>query len=190
MAVVRGGTRSACPHASAAALRPAIRPGRRRLDVAFHAGNLPGEEQARIRARLPRLVQHGRPVDVRVPVDHAEAHELRLLEPGNHAQHSRLLAPFHLRLKPDEAVMIAGKVVLSQLNGRVRLPAGPRIGQADRLHRPEPQRVLAAMRHHLDRQAPFEELLLVEVVNGRGLRRRRAPRRNARTRLGVSGQFK
>ena len=62
--------------------------------------------------------------------------------------------------------MIAGEIVLAELDRGVRLPSGPRIPQPDRLHRPEPQRVLAAMRHHLDRKAPFEELLVVEVVNG------------------------
>ena len=45
MAVVRGGMSNVCPHASAAALQPAIRPGRRRLDVAFHAGNLACEQE-------------------------------------------------------------------------------------------------------------------------------------------------
>ena len=63
--------------------------------------------------------------------------------------------------------MIARQVVLPQLHRRVRRPARPRIGQAHRLHRSEPQRVGAAMGHHLDRQAAFEEFLLVEVVDRR-----------------------
>ena len=62
--------------------------------------------------------------------------------PGNQPQHARLLAPFQLRLKADEAVVIAGEVVLPQLHGGVRRAAGARIDEADRLHRPEPQRVL------------------------------------------------
>ena len=111
-------------------------------------------------------------------MDHAEPHELRLLEAGNHAQHPRLLAPLQLRLESHEAVVIAGKIVLAQLDGGVRLPSRPRILQPDRLHRPEAQRVLATMRHHFNRQAPFEELLLVEIVNRRrfGRRERRIER--------------
>ena len=111
-------------------------------------------------------------------MDHAEPHELGLLEPGNHAQHARLLSPLQLRLKAHEAVVIAGQIVLAQLHGGVRLPSGSRIGQPDRLHRPEAQRVFAAMRHHFDRQAAFEELLLVEIVHGRrfGRRERRIKR--------------
>src|SRR4029079_9926068 len=41
--------------------------------------------------------------------------------------------------------------------------------QPDRFHRTEAKRIDAAMRHDLDRQAPLEELLLFEVVNGRRL---------------------
>ena len=55
----------------------------RRFDVAFDAGNLSGEEQVVARPRLPRLAQHCRPVDVRVAMDHPEAHELRVLEAGD-----------------------------------------------------------------------------------------------------------
>ena len=77
-------------------------------------------------------------------MDHAEAHELGVLEPGNQPQHARLLAPLHLRLEADQAEVVAGEVVLPQLHDRVRLASGARIGQADRLHRPEAQRVHAA----------------------------------------------
>ena len=48
---------------------------------------------------LPRLGEHGRPVDVGVAVHHPEPHELGLLESRNQPQHARLLAPFELRLK-------------------------------------------------------------------------------------------
>ena len=79
-------------------------------------------------------------------MDHAEAHELGLLEPGNQLQHARLLAPLHLRLESHQAEVIAGEVVLPELHDRVGLAAGARIGEADRLHRAEPQRVDAARR--------------------------------------------
>ena len=189
MAVVRGGTRNACAARQRRRVAAGDQTRRRRLDVAFHAGNLPCEQEEGIRARLPRLVEDGWSIDVRIPVDHAEPHELRLLEPGNHAQHSRLLAPLQLRLKPDETVMIAGEIVLAELNGRVRLTAGPRVPQPDRFHRPEPQRILAAMRHYFDGKAPFEELLLVEVMNRRGFGR--CERRIERAVLSaLSGQFR
>ena len=63
--------------------------------------------------------------------------------------------------------MIAGQRVLTQLHDRVRHPTRAWIDKADRLHRAEPQRVASAVRHHLDGQTPFEELLFVEIVNGR-----------------------
>ena len=46
----------------------------------------------------------------------------------------------------------------------MRLPAGARIGQADRLHRAEAERLAAAPRHLLDRQAALEVGHLVELV--------------------------
>ena len=100
---------------------------------------------------------------------HAEADELRLLEPGDQPQHTRLLAPFELRLEPDEAEVIAGEIVLPQLHGGEGRAPGARVDETDRLHRPEAQRLAAAMRHHLDRQAALEELLLLEIVDRRRL---------------------
>ena len=67
--------------------------------------------------------------------------------------------------------MVAGDVVLAQLDDGVGFAPGARIRQPDRLHRPEPQRVHAARRHHLDRQAAFEKLRLIELVQGRLLGR-------------------
>jgi hypothetical protein len=120
-------------------------------------------------AHLPRFLEHRRPVDVRVPVNESEAHELGLLEARHQAEDAGLLAPLQLRLTPDEAEMVRGEVVLAQLQHRVRPAAGARVHQAHRLHRTEAQRVLPAFRHHLDRQAPLEELLLLEVVDRRAL---------------------
>ena len=97
---------------------------------------------------------------------HAEADELGVLEARDQRQHARLLAPFQLRLEADQAEVVAGEVVLAQLHRRVGRTPGARVDQADRLHRAEAQRVASAVRHHFNRQAPFEELLLVEVMNG------------------------
>jgi hypothetical protein len=49
-------------------------------------------------------------------------------------------------------------------------PARARVDEANRLHRAEAQCVSATVCHHLDRETPFEELLLVEVVNRGRLR--------------------
>ncbi len=68
-------------------------PRGRRLDVALDAAHLPGEEQIRARARLPRLLQHGRAVDVGVAMHHPEAHELGLFETGDHPQHASPARP-------------------------------------------------------------------------------------------------
>lgn len=106
---------------------------------------------------------------------HPEPDELGLLQTGDHLEHARLLAPFQLGLESDEAVVIASQRVLSELHRGVREAARARIGEADGLHGSEAQRVLAAMRHHLDRQATLEELLFVEVVNGGGFRGRHRP---------------
>ena len=66
-----------------------------------------------------------------------------MLKPGIIRKHTRLLAPFQLRLKPYEAEVIAGEGVLTQLHGRVRKSTGARIGEPHRLHRAKSQRVLA-----------------------------------------------
>jgi hypothetical protein len=66
--------------------------------------------------------------------------------------------------KPTRLKWSPASVVLPQLHDRVGLAAGARIAQAHGLHRSEPQRLPPAGRHHLDRQAPLEELRVVEVV--------------------------
>ena len=101
---------------------------------------------------------------------HAEADEFGALEAWNQPEHALLLTPFDLRLESDEAEMIARQIVLAELHRRVRLATDARIDETDRLHRSESQRVAPAMRHHLDRQTPFKEACLVEVVHGGRLR--------------------
>ncbi len=62
--------------------------------------------------------------------------------PGNETQHARLIAPFDLGLEPDEAVVIAGQIVLPQLHGGVGLAAR----SADRRDRPASSARSAACR--------------------------------------------
>ncbi len=102
---------------------------------------------------------------------HPEADELGVLESRDQRQDACLLAPFQLRLETHQAEVIAGDVVLTQLHHGVRRAPGSRIDESDRLHRSEAERVATAMRHHLDRQTTFEELLFVEIVHRGRFRR-------------------
>ena len=116
------------------------------------------------RLRLKRRAQMPRPVDERVAVHRAEARECGVLEAGDHLDDALLLRHFHLRLEADDVEVIVGEVFLAQLHDRVRPLAGARMFEADRLHRTEAQRVDAARRDLLDRQAAFEVRRLLEVV--------------------------
>src|SRR5262249_28678621 len=139
-----------------------------RLDVAFNARDLAGEEEVGTTPRLPRRAKHRRAVDVRVAMHEAEAHELGMLEPGDQREHACLLSPFELRLKAHKAEVIARDRVLTQLHRGVRRTPTPRIDETDRLHRAEAERIASAMRHHFDRKTSLEEDLLLEVVDRRG----------------------
>ena len=87
----------------------------------------------------------------------AKPRELGVLEPGNGAEYALLRAVLQLGLETDDVVERAELVVLAQLHDRVGLYGRiVRIGQPDRLHRPMPQRLAAALGHHLDRQAAVE----------------------------------
>ena len=97
-------------------------------------------------------------------MDAAEAQELRLAEAGNHPEHPLLLRDPEPGLEADQVPHLPRAVLAPELHHRVRLAAGARIGQAHRLHRPEPERLPAAARHLLDRQAALEVGHLVEVV--------------------------
>ena len=79
-------------------------------------------------------------------------------------EHALLLGNPEPRLEADQVPHLARPVLPPELHHRVRLAAGARIGQADRLHRAEAQRLAAAARHLLDRQAALEVRHLVELV--------------------------
>ena len=87
----------------------------------------------------------------------AEPGELRILQPGNHPQHPRLVAVFQLGLEAHHVEERAERIVLPELHdgmGFHQRIVG--VGQADRLHRAVAQRLAAALRHHLDGQAAVE----------------------------------
>jgi len=132
-------------------------PDGRRFDVSLAAGDLAGEAQPRHGGEPQgRIEQPGR-LQEGVAMDAAEACELGLLQSRNHPEHTHLLGVLHLGLEAHDVEQRAEPVVLAELNDGMRLPLRmARIGEPDRLHRPEAQGVAAARRHHLDRQAAVE----------------------------------
>ena len=126
------------------------------FDVAFDARDLAGEEDLGTRAQLQRGGQQRRSVDIGVAVDLAEAEELGLLEAGDQAQHARLLAELHMVLESHQVEALGAQILLAKLHDGPGTASGARIVQAHRLHGAEAQRVAAAARDLLDRQAGLE----------------------------------
>src|SRR5581483_340916 len=143
----------------------------RRLEVAFDPDELPGEQEVGARSRLQRGAEERGRLDERVAVEASEADELGALETRDGPEDPALLAVGHLRLEPDHVEERRVAVVLAELDDRVRLPAGARVDEADRLERPERERVAAAPRHLLDRQAALEVHAALEVARRHLLRR-------------------
>ena len=85
-----------------------------------------------------------------------EARELGILQARDHPENARLLAVLQLGLEANHVPQRAKRVVLPQLHDGMRTPPGARIVEADGLHRSEAERVVAALGHDFDRQAPFE----------------------------------
>src|SRR6185312_13571574 len=132
-------------------------PDRGGFDIAFATGDLSGEPQARLDSEPQRAVEQLRRIEKCVAMQAAESCELCSFEAGNRAENAYLLAVFQLGLESDHVEQRAEFVVLAKLHDRVRLHVRPmRIGQPERLHRPVPQRLRAALRHHLDWQATVE----------------------------------
>ena len=74
----------------------------------------------------------------------AEAEELRVLQPRNHAQDAGLLAELQMVLEADQVEAIGAQVLLPELHGGPGTAAGARIDQTHGLHRTEAQRIAAA----------------------------------------------
>ncbi len=97
-------------------------------------------------------------------MDAPEAEVLRLLESRDHAEHPLLLGDPEPGLEAHQVPHLPRPVLAAKLYHRVRLAAGARVGQPDRLHRAEPERLAAAPRHLLHRQAALEVRHRVELV--------------------------
>ena len=150
---------------------------RARLDVALDAGEQAREPDARPR-RAARSAGPSR--------DGASMYVLRWIEPKrrNSARRSagiiwkiRCCSGYASRVwNPTRLYAVQVAVLGAQLDDRPRPVTGARVAQADRPHRPEPQRLRAALGHHLDRHAALEVARLLEVVR-QDLAARVAPRR-------------
>ena len=87
----------------------------------------------------------------------------------DHRKYALLLGELEVRLKADEIIDRAQRVVLSELYNSVRLFARLRVLKAHRLHRAVAERILAPARHDLDRHTAFEDVLVLKTVHGRFL---------------------
>ena len=118
------------------------------------------------------------------------AQELRVFEARNQAQNPLLFGETKMILKADQVVAVGAQILLAQLHGGVRTPARARIDQAHRLHRTEAQRIAAAPRDLLDRQAGFEVRHVVRNVRFGRFRRDQVHPQSARIPAFENGQFR
>ncbi len=82
--------------------------------------------------------------------------ELGILETWNGPKHPYLFRMFEFGLEANDVVERAERIVLPQLNDRIRSTLGMGIKQTDRLHWTKTQGLRATRRHHFDRQAAFK----------------------------------
>ena len=101
--------------------------------VALHTGHLPGKKEVRAGAEREVRVKQPRRIKKRVAVHHAVAHELRVAQARNHAEHALLLGEFQIRLKPDEVEKRFFRILRAKLHDGPRAVPGTRVAQADRL---------------------------------------------------------
>src|SRR5262245_16999172 len=136
---------------------PGDEPDRRRLDIALDARDLPGKAQPWVRFEQQARIEKLRAVEESVAVKPTEPREFGVVEAGDGAEHTHLLAMFELSLEADHVPQSAERVVLTELHHGIGLHArAMRVRKTDRLHRAKAQRVRAALRHHLDREAALE----------------------------------
>ena len=140
-------------------------------DIAFGAGDLPGEEEVVAPAELHGGLQVAGGVDEGVAVHLAMPHELGGFQAGDEAQDPLLLAPAQIGLKADHVVQGRGAVVLAKLDHGVGPAAGARVDEAHRLEGAKGQRLLPPSRQLFHGQTGFEKagVLLFKGPQGDGL---------------------
>ena len=126
------------------------------LHIAFYAGHLARKADARIGFERVSRVQQARRIQKCVAVHDTVAHELGVFQRRNHGEHALLLTELEVSLAADQIVQRAVCVVAAQLQDRIRILAGFRVRQADRLEDTEPQRIKAAACVDLDGHAALE----------------------------------
>ena len=119
-----------------------------------------------MRAKLERLGEQRRRVDVSVAVDLAVADERGIFQAGDEAEDARLLAELEVVLEADQVVAVCAQVFLAQLDDGVGPPAGFGVGEADS-RRAEAERVAAAAGRLFDGQASLEVVDRFEVRGSR-----------------------
>jgi len=135
------------------------------FNIPLDAGDLAGEAEARIGFELEVAAQDFWRIEEGIAVQPAEARELGVLQPGDLPENLGLHAVFHLGLEADHVPQRAQRIILPELHDGVRLHRRVvRVGEADRLHRPEPQRFTTALGHHLDGQTAVEVGHLLPVL--------------------------
>ena len=101
---------------------------------------------------------------------HSIPEKLGVLEPGDHSEHTLLLAPRQVRLESDKVVCGQVGVLGPELHRRPRPSARAGVGQPHRLQGTEPERIPARPRYLLDRLARAEEVALLELLGDDALR--------------------
>ena len=126
------------------------------FDIALATGNLACEADMRRSFQAELAIEQHRRVDESVAVQPAQPGKLGVFQPRNGAEQPDLLGVFQLGLETHHVPQRAQLVVLTQLDHCPWPVASARIIEPNRLHRPEPQRILPARCHHLDRHAAIE----------------------------------
>ena len=115
--------------------------------------------------RLQGRGEQSRRIDVSIAVNLSVAQEAGVFEPGDQAEHSRLLAELQMILKTLDVVTGLHQVFLPELNNGVRSAARGRIVQTDGAHRTETKCVDSTPRQFFDRQAGLEITRFLEFMN-------------------------
>ncbi|MMZ62544.1 hypothetical protein D1872_247600 [compost metagenome] len=94
----------------------------------------------------------------------AISNEFSIFQTRNHREDPLLLTPFEMCLESDQIVQRTCRIVLTQLDNRMRQRPRMRVHQSYRLHRAEQSRLLPALHHNLDWHAALKIDFLLELL--------------------------
>ena len=112
-------------------------------------------------AELERLGEEVGRVDVGVAVDLAVAQEGGVFQAGNEAQDACLFSKLKVVLEADEIVAVGAEILLAELDDGVGPATGLGIGETDRLHGAEAERVAAPAGGLFDGEAALKVMRLL-----------------------------